>query len=118
MRTRIHLWRILALLTLFAPAAAVAMPPLSREWCGTVTAVDAAERTLTVSDARGRPLALRWDERTRFVEGAQFTSAAAMSCGATVEVRYRSPLFGERYASKVVLLCSTPQNKPNKQNKP
>ena len=93
---------------------------MSREWRGTVTAVDAAGQKLTITDPECRPLALRWSEHTRFVAGAQFTTADAVRRGAVVEVRYRSPFFGGPYASKVILLSTaTPQTKPNKpQNKP
>ena len=114
MTTRVLTVKWFVLLALLAPGVSHAMPPLSREWRGTVTAVDAAARELTITDAQRRPLALRWTGRTRFVVGAQFATADALRRGATVEVRYRSPFFGGPYASQIVLLSSTPQTKPNK----
>lgn len=104
------------MLACLAPGALHARPPQSREWRGTVTAVDAARQQITITDAQHRRLALRWTERTRFVAGVEFTTVDAVRRGAAVEVRYRSPLFGGPFVTKVALLSQT-KNKTNPRNK-
>jgi hypothetical protein len=58
---------------------------------------------------------LAWNNRTQFVQAGRFTAPAAMHPGQPVIVTYRSPFFGHRFATKVVVaLSDKPPRRPKK----
>lgn len=92
---------LVACCLLLGPAAQ-ALPPTSREGEGLIQSVDGKSRTFVISfndDSRRRRLL--WNRNTEFVAGMTFTSSDALKAGLTVRVRYRAPLFGEPFATRV-----------------
>lgn len=85
------------------PTNARAMPRLVRQLDGEVRAVDRNSRTLTVqAGQQAKPLEFVWDRDTRFIQNLQFTNATALKRGATVKIHYRWPLFGKKFATRIV----------------
>ena len=74
---------------------------MSREMSGTVQRMD--RQTLILQPAGPtKPVTLAFDrKRTKFVRGNHFVSAEALRAGTAVQVRYRTPFFGERFATRV-----------------
>ena len=95
-----------AFIAIFATRAS-ALPPTSRHMTGIIEKVDPSARTLVVQAAAApHRVQLAWNERTRFVEEARFTTPAAMHAGRSVIVTFRSPFFGPPFATKVVVASS------------
>ena len=96
--------RALAVILAFGlPVDSSALPPTSRRMAGTLENADTARHTLVVSRSDScEPVQLNWNERTRFVENARFTSAG-LRVGKSVVVTYRTPFFVESIATKVVI---------------
>jgi hypothetical protein len=92
---------------------AKARPPQSRNEQGLIESVDPTARVLQLRRPhRSEPLRLVWNARTRFVAGQHFTNADQLRSGRAAQVWYRTPLFGERFATKIVLRDSTPATRP------
>ena len=71
---------------------------------GTIETIDQNARILRVQrDGEAVPLTLGWNSRTIFVEGARFVTAAELAKGTPVTVWYRTPFFGKRFATKIVI---------------
>lgn len=86
-----------------------ALPPRSHSEQGVIEVVDPIARVLQLRRPdRSEPLRVIWNMRTRFVAGQHFTNANQLRFGRAAEVWYRTPLFGERFATKIVLLDSPP----------
>ena len=49
------------------------------------------------------PLRMVWNSRTSFMEGMRIVTAAELREGSLVTVSYHNPLFGKRFASKIVI---------------
>jgi hypothetical protein len=82
---------------------ASARTPRSRVQHGVIEMIDRVARTLRIqSDGQANPLTLVWNSRTRFIESGRFVSAAELRQGTPVAVWYLTPLFGERFATKIV----------------
>ena len=87
---------VLALsLTFTAPAQA---RRLGTQIEGTVQTVDSKTKHVTIVTKDGMSISFRWTETTKFV------NAAALTKGATVQVDYHDPAFGEAYVNSVVVL--------------
>ncbi len=72
--------------------------------CGTIETIDQDARILRVRrDGEAVPLTLVWNSQTRFIEGTDFVTAAALTKGARVTVSYHTPFFGKRFATKIVI---------------
>ena len=72
--------------------------------CGTIEAIDQDARILRVRrDGEAVPLTLVWNSQTRFIEGTDFVTAAALTKGARVTLSYHTPFFGKRFATKIVI---------------
>jgi hypothetical protein len=102
---------------------ACALPPQSRVQSGTIEAIESDARilrdpccfgTIATIDHNARilwiqrpgkaiPLTLVWNRRTIFVEGARFVDATRLKKGTAVTVWYRTPFFGKRFATKIVI---------------
>ena len=84
---------------------ASARRPPARLQIGTIEMIDRDARVLRLRCDDGTvSLTLRWDDRTRFVEGTRFVTAADLTKGTPVTLWDRSPLFGGRYATKILFL--------------
>lgn len=85
-----------------------AMPNVGRSITGTIQKVDAqAQETQMVRDDKGTLITFVWVRRTTFVANDRFTGAAILRKGARVEVRYRVPVFGKPFVTRVKLLPAT-----------
>ena len=77
-----------------------------RDQCcgGTIETIDRDARMIRIQrDGEAVPLTLVWNSQTRFIEGTRFVTAAALTKGARVTVWYRTPFFGKRFATKIVI---------------
>ena len=71
---------------------------------GTIERIDADARILRIKlGGEAPPLTLVWNSRTRFVKGSRFVTATELTKGASVTVWYHTPLFGKRFATKIVI---------------
>ena len=107
---------------LLSVATAEARPPSSREADGLVRSVDRKSTMATVQiEGASRLRSFEWNQRTRFVYHGKFTGPEVLAAGAAVRIRYRVPLFGKPFLSKVTLLerfrssteTATPPTKTN-----
>lgn len=91
------------LLTIIAGDAS-ARPPQPRTESGVVESVDHTTRALRLRRVNGcERLTVVWDRRTRFVAEDRLSTASRLQPGGRARVSYRTPFFGERYATKIVL---------------
>ena len=82
---------------------ASARTPRSRVQHGVIEMIDRVARTLRIqSDGQANPLTLVWNSRTRFIESGRFVTAGVLTKGTPVTAWYLTPLFGERFATKIV----------------
>ena len=82
---------------------------------GTIATIDQNARILRVQRyGEAIPLTLVWNSRTIFVEGARVVTAAALTRGTPVKVWYRTPFFGKRFATKIVIERSAVRPKPHR----
>lgn len=83
---------------------ASARTPRSRVQHGVIEMINHDASTLRIQrDGEAVPLTLVWNSRTRFVGDSRFVSAAELRQGAPVTVWYLTPLFGKRFATKIVI---------------
>ena len=81
-----------------------ARPPQPRVQRGVIEMIDRDARILRIQrDGEAVPLTIVWNKLTRFVEGSRFVSAAELKKGTPVTIWYRTPFFGERFATKIVI---------------
>lgn len=81
-----------------------ARPPQARTEFGTVAAADANARVIRLQlRCTAIPLTLVWNQRTRIFHGADAVSTAHLTLGTPVKVWYRTPIFGERFATKITI---------------
>lgn len=101
--TRYSVLIVLAVIGLWGAASpSHAVSRLSRDISGTVQRID--HKMITIMPAgRSEPLVFAWREkRTRFIRDGAFISIDSLEVGAEVRVRYRAPLFGPKFALRVV----------------
>ncbi|MEQ1862168.1 MAG: hypothetical protein ABMA13_19805 [Chthoniobacteraceae bacterium] len=71
---------------------------------GTIETIDRDARILRIKPrGEAAPLTLVWNSRTHFVKGTRIVTAAELTKGASVTVWYHTPLFGKRFATKIVI---------------
>lgn len=77
-----------------------------REECcsGTIKTFDENSRVIVIQ-RRGEtvPLTLKWNNKTKFLERNGFVTPGKLKNGALVTVWYRTPFFGKRFATKIVI---------------
>jgi hypothetical protein len=87
-----------------APSQGSARRPQARVESATIQTVDQNACVLRVQRyGNAIPLTLAWNSRTIFVEGARVVTSATLTKGTPVKVWYRTPLFGKRFATKIVI---------------
>ena len=96
---------VAALLATFAGGSdAWARPPRPRIASGVIEAVEPSAGVLRLRlPNRCEPLVVTWDAHTRFFEEHRSVTASRVQAGMQVTLSYRTPFFGERYATKIVL---------------
>lgn len=96
---------VIMLVTIFAQVpTSFGISLRSREEFGTIQAIDLRTRRLAIKVERdAKQLALVWGSSTSFIEGSHFTTVDRLQRGMQVTVYYRSPFFGERYATKILV---------------
>lgn len=83
---------------------APARTPRSRVQHGVIEMIDHDARTLRIQrDGEAVPLTIVWNRLTDFVEGSHFVTAANLTKGTPVTIWYLTPLFGKRFATKIVI---------------
>ena len=98
---------VAAAVFLLAQQPAQALPPLSRQASGQITAVDPAGQRITFLRERGAGrMVLTWDRRTVLYRGGEQTKPFGVSAGEQARVSYRTPFFGEPYVSRIVIAGS------------
>jgi hypothetical protein len=74
-----------------------------REEFGTIQSIDFQTRRLVIALARdAKPLTLVWDSWTRFIQDSHFTTVEHLKRGMQITVYYHSPIFGDRFATKIL----------------
>jgi hypothetical protein len=98
-----------ALIATFAVGSnAWARPPQSRVESGVIGSADYTTHVLRLRRAeRCEPLTVIWNPRTRFLAEDRLNTESGLQAGKRAVVYYRTPLFGERYATKIELIDST-----------
>ena len=93
------------LVVMFAPVpTSFGISLRSREESGTIQTIDLRTRRLAIKGGRdAKKLALVWRSSTWFIEDSRFTTVDRLKRGMQVTVYYRSPFFGERYATKILV---------------
>lgn len=95
--------------TVLTPKSVFGRAVRPREEFGTIQSIDIGTRRLTVNPAgEAKPLTLIWNSQTRFLQDWGFTNVERLKQGTQVTVYYRSPFFGERFATKIVWTTSAP----------
>lgn len=83
---------------------ASARTPRSRVQHGIIEMIDRGTRTLRIQrEGQAVPLTLVWNSRTSFIESGRFVTAVVLTKGTPVTVWYLTPLFGKRFATKIVI---------------
>lgn len=76
----------------------------SREVNAVVTEIQPENRTLQVRiEKDGRELEMAWRKQTTFRIADRVATAHDLKAGAKAVVYYRTPLFGKRFITKIVL---------------
>jgi hypothetical protein len=88
---------------------AFANTPRGRCVTAIIQSVNPARKEIVVgTDHKPDALTIGWNNRTVFVAGTELANAAILSRGASFQITYQSPFFGERFASRIVLLAKPP----------
>lgn len=98
--------RFLAICLIFSGflATSAAMPPLSRSFESRIVQVDSKQHFLTLEpQAPGKPTTFIWTNETRFLRNNEFTNAGELRKNLWVKAYYRSPFFGRKFLTKVIL---------------
>lgn len=86
------------------PTQSQARPPRARERTCVIQSIEHSARTMSLQCGNdSNPLELVWKKDTRFLKDWKFTEAAGLKAGQTVVVYYKSPFFGKKFATKVIL---------------
>jgi hypothetical protein len=76
-----------------------------RQIKGIIQKVDAQARDAELlQPGKAKPLRFTWDQQTKVIADLQFVDAAMLRPGASVEIIYYHPFFGDPYVTKVTLL--------------
>ncbi len=99
-----RLWLFaLSMILGLAPLESQARPPRARERQCVVQTIEHNSRTMTLQCGKETgALELVWTKQTTFLQNGKFADAALPKTGQAVTVYYRSPLFGKKFATKVV----------------
>jgi hypothetical protein len=85
-----------------------ARPPQPRMESGIIESVDRTAHVLRLRRAdQSDPLTVTWNPRTRLLAKDRLNAESGLQAGKRAIVSYRTPLFGERYATKIELVAST-----------
>ena len=91
-------------IVIFQPMKCQAASARSREISGVVQTVNTSKHLLTLKLYENkRPLAVAWTPHTEFLRGSKLVGIEKLQPGVPARIYYRSPFFGNRYATKVIL---------------
>jgi hypothetical protein len=83
----------------------LAIATMGRHVKGMIQKVDAqAQDAELLQPGKIKTLRFTWDRQTKFVANLRLADAAILRLGASVEIIYYHPFFGDPYATKVKLL--------------
>ena len=89
---------------LFFQSNAEAMPRMWRSTSGNVDRVYQDRNTIIlITDEQKKVMLITWKERTRVYRNGKRVDDFALQEGSHVSLNYRTSLFGERWATKIVL---------------
>lgn len=87
-----------------APVESQARPPRARERQCVIQTIEHDARTMTLRCGKdAKPLELVWTRQTKFLKDWRFADVAPLKQGHSVVVYYRTPFFGKKFATRVVL---------------
>lgn len=99
-----RLGAILCLLLVATSTQVFARPHPALVQQGIIQMIDREALVLRIQPTgQSEPLSMVWNSRTSFMEGKRIVTAAELKKGSRVTVSYHNPLFGKRYASKIVI---------------
>lgn len=86
------------------PTESQARPPRARERACVIQNIERDSHTMSLQCSKdAKPLEVVWKKDTKFLKDWKFTDAASLKAGQAVVVYYRSPFFGKKFATRVVL---------------
>ena len=89
---------------LFLQSKAEAMPRMWRSACGTVDRIYQDQSTIIlITDEKKRVLLITWKDRTQVYRNGKRVKELDLKEGSHLCLHYRAPMFGERWATKIVL---------------
>lgn len=89
-------------LVLFASLTAWGAQPRARTLHGVIQSVNSETRMLTFTPEKSsKTEVFLWKAQTKFLENGRFVDPSSLK-DARVEIRYRSPFFGQKFVTKVI----------------
>ena len=88
---------------LLSEVSVEAMPRLWRSACGTVCHIDPCRNTMVLVTEKNKELVVIWKKRTRIYRDGKRIKELEFKEGEYICLHYRSPLFGKRWATKILL---------------
>lgn len=102
------IWTCVLGVFLYSATPVEAMPRLWRKACGTVDRMYSSKKLFVlITDDKNRVLLVSWKKRTRVYRDGEREEEVDIKEGDHLCLHYRSPLFGERWATKILLTQST-----------
>lgn len=87
---------------LLAPFSATAMPKTSRTVCGEIQDIVHAKHLIQFSSySKPEPMIVEVNDRTRLFQDSESVPFGSLKKGVPMELVYKAPLFGERFALKL-----------------
>ena len=100
----IRFWAVIGIVLVFSSVPASARLPQPIQKRGVIEMIDHPTHTLRLRvKADGRVLMLVWTPRTQILNGTRKATLTDLTKGASVTVWYRHPVFGERFATKILI---------------
>jgi hypothetical protein len=102
------IWTCVLGVFLYSATPVEAMPRLWRKACGTVDRMYSSKKLFVlITDDKNRVLLVSWKKRTRVYRDGERVEEVDIKEGDHLCLHYRSPLFGERWTTKILLTQST-----------
>lgn len=99
------IWAFGLVVFLYSTMPAEAMPRLWRKACGTVGRMYSSKKLFSViTDDNNRVFLVSWNKRTRVYLNGERVEEVDIKEGDHLCLHYRTPLFGNRWATKILLI--------------
>lgn len=94
---------VMTLMTLvMAPFSAFAISRISRTVCGEIQNIDRSKRLIQfLPYSKSEPMTVEVNDHTRLFQDSEAVPFESLKMGIPVELVYKTPLFGERFARRL-----------------